>query len=249
MDEEDKTSVVLPDDGAVAAWLSEPRLNRYLRAARTLTGALTLYRWNSVVSAAALIELGNLEVAMRNTYDRALSTEDDWLDERSRTWTRRTGDPRRRQIQTEKNDQSLDMLAEAKKRASGHTHGHIIAATSFGLWSSLTDQNREPTLWTPYLHAAYPKGTKRATVHEMAHHALSLRNRLAHLEPVFTRPTALAERMREVWLLHAMLEPQSADWCHANSLLRSVATKCPVGRVFRWTDQTDGRPSAWLTTH
>ncbi|CAM3152875.1 hypothetical protein NODU109028_00225 [Nocardioides dubius] len=55
------------------AWLSTPRLQGYLGASHhDLALALALYRWNSVTTGAALAEVGHLEVALRNAYDREL---------------------------------------------------------------------------------------------------------------------------------------------------------------------------------
>ncbi|MGH3849102.1 MAG: hypothetical protein ACRDRT_05270, partial [Pseudonocardiaceae bacterium] len=57
------------------AWLSPPRFGVYLAAAgqdRHL--ALQLYEWNAIVSAAFHRDLAHLEVALRNAYDAAISS-------------------------------------------------------------------------------------------------------------------------------------------------------------------------------
>jgi len=68
----------------VQAWLGSPRFARY-------TGvvggdepvALRLYQWNAQMAAAALVDVGHFEVALRNAYDGQLSARS-----RSGPWIR-----------------------------------------------------------------------------------------------------------------------------------------------------------------
>jgi hypothetical protein len=138
-------------------WLGRARFQRYLDAAgndgRT---AVALYAWNAAVAAMALTEVWHLEVALRNAYHRELSAEyPDWVRSGSALWLRRSGDQRRRDAQTDANDRTLDYLADA----GGDTPisvDNVIARTSLGMWCNITDQHREPTLWTNMLSRADP---------------------------------------------------------------------------------------------
>lgn len=218
---------------AARRWLGGPRLGRYLGpSSGDLTRAVNLYRWNSATAAAAAIDLGHLEVAIRNAYDRQLwGRFPDWLNSSSALWQVQAGDEARRSRQRQENDRTLDALDEARRGLRHLTSGHVIANTSFGLWCSMTDPHREPTLWTPMLRHAYPGGTTRGVAHELTAKCNGFRNRVAHNEPVFTRSTALAQRVREMRLLHALIDPESANWAFTYSQVVKMMDRCPCARA------------------
>lgn len=234
---------------AAERWLSRPRLQRYLDpTGQDLDLARRLYRWNTATSAAAMVELAHLEVAMRNAYVRRLSARfPDWLSPSSALWSRRIGNPARQADQQRANDATLDRLEEAERGLRhNRTPDRIVANTSLGLWCNLTDSHREPTIWTPILSTAYPPGTKRGPVHRMALNVNSFRNRVAHHEPLFSKTTALGDRVREVRILHALLDPFSADRTFSDQLQRLVSN-CPVPGLVRWPEPLNHRPSTLLT--
>lgn len=248
---EDKSSPPALSEEAARTWLSTPRFNRYMAAARgSLAMALALYRWNTAVTTAALADVGHLEIALRNAYSAALTERyPDWLSESSPLWAIRVGNQYQRSEQGHANDRTLSDLDDVRRRTTpGATDADVIAATSFGFWASLTDRYREQTLWTKALRTALPTGTARGAVHELAYRSVRLRNRLAHLEPVFTQSTALAQRMHDVWLLHALVHPESADWCHHYSNVADVVAQCPVSGLVQWGERLKTSPSTWLTS-
>jgi len=60
--------------GQTMRWLSAPRYRRYLGVAGGNHAlAMETYLWNSGVAAAGIVDVGHLEVALRNAYDRELS--------------------------------------------------------------------------------------------------------------------------------------------------------------------------------
>lgn len=59
-------------EDTVAAHLSAPRLEPYLAAAGSISGALRMYRWNLELSGAIHESLGVVEVVMRNSIDAQL---------------------------------------------------------------------------------------------------------------------------------------------------------------------------------
>lgn len=233
---------------AAERWLSHQRLQRYLQpAANDLDLAMRLYQWNASTSAAAMVEVAHLEVAMRNAYTRRLSiTYPDWLDQSSRLWTRRIGNSARQSDQRRANELTVTRLEQAK-RGVRHvaTPDRIIANTTFGLWCHLTDPHREPTLWTPIISGAYPAATKRGAVHRMAMNVMAFRNRIAHHEPLFTNTTAFSARVREVRLLHALLDSFSADRMY-NDQLGNLVVGCPVPGLLQWPEPLSRRPSGLL---
>lgn len=55
-------------------WLSAPRYHRYSRVAGGDHAlGIETYLWNSRVAAAGIVDVGHLEIAIRNAYDRELS--------------------------------------------------------------------------------------------------------------------------------------------------------------------------------
>ncbi len=69
---QDASEAQLDIEDTVAAHLSAPRLEPYLAAAGSVSGALRLYRWNLELSGAIHDSLGVVEVAMRNSIDAQL---------------------------------------------------------------------------------------------------------------------------------------------------------------------------------
>jgi hypothetical protein len=70
------TAGAFPADGPwVERWLSKPRFAVYGRACDgDRTRAITLYQWNAATSQAFGLDLGHLEVALRNAYDTVITT-------------------------------------------------------------------------------------------------------------------------------------------------------------------------------
>lgn len=229
-------------------WLSRPRLQRYLDpAGQDLDLAMRLYQWNTATSAAAMVELAHLEVAMRNAYVRRISVKyPDWLSPTSKLWTCQIGNARRRLNQQRANEITLSRLKEAERGLGPNkTPDRIVANTTLGLWCNLTDQHREPTIWTPLLSSAYPAGTKRGPLHRMALNVNKFRNRVAHHEPLFSKTTAFSERIREVRILHALLDSFSADRVF-NDRLQRLVEECPVSGLVQWPKSLNRRPSSLL---
>lgn len=80
-------------------WLSAPRYRRYLGVAGGDHAlAMETYLWNSRVAAAGIVDVGHLEVAVRNAYDRELARRfPDWaIDPQSPLFHLEQGVPRAR---------------------------------------------------------------------------------------------------------------------------------------------------------
>ncbi len=173
------------DAAQAALWLSAPRYRRYLDVAGNDHGlAMETYLWNSGVAAAGIVDVGHLEVAVRNAYDRELTRRfPDWaIDPHSPLFHLEQGVQRARAQQRRRNQTSLARITDAKRGlSSAPTHAEVVAALTFGFWSNLTVGERTPTLWNSMLHRAFPKGTGRARVHELVARVVKFRNRLAHV--------------------------------------------------------------------
>ncbi len=201
----------------VEDWLSPARFAAYVAECRgDRDRALALYEWNASVSAAFYRDLGHLEVALRNAYDRAITAR--WRGQQH--WLVDPSGPTRIPLVrhgTNVNARAQTLADDAVKRAGGVNAppGKIIAELSFGWWRYLTSRAHEKTLWVPYLHHAYPRGTNRADVDLVVVQLHALRNRVAHLEPLFPRPL-LTDHGRLLWLCEK-LNPTLADFLRGSS--------------------------------
>jgi len=220
------------DEAAARRWLSDPRYERYLAAANgDHDMALSLYQWNSRVAAAGLVDVGHLEVALRNAYDRQLVISfPDWtVDTRSQLFLQEQGVANARTRQRARNRVSLDRIAAAHHGLGVKpSHGEVVAALSFGFWASLTLPERASLIWNPMLHRAFPKSTRRAHVHDLVSRIVKFRNRLAHNEPVFSTHTGFSDRRGDVADLMQLIAPTAAPFITAHSTLYNAAKECPV---------------------
>ncbi|XVQ83855.1 hypothetical protein ACQP2K_34245 [Microbispora siamensis] len=101
----------------------------------------------------------------------------------------------------------------------------MVAELSFGFWVGLLGRgghNRyEMRLWWPALRYAFPgyNGPRRA-LHQDLDHLRTLRNRIAHHEPVFRRH--LAADAATVERVVRYICPVTAEWLREHSRLEEV---------------------------
>lgn len=177
--------------GELEASLSPERLGTYLATTKgDRAQAARLYTWNTAVSAAFYGSLQGLEVALRNAMHVQLAAQYGlaWYDNRPAGLDR----------------DGLERIARAKARVRGYTYAVeapcVGASLSFGFWVSLLgpggrigDSGRkadyERTLWRPALRRAFPHRNPltRKQVHSPLSSLRTLRNRIAHHEPIFAR--------------------------------------------------------------
>lgn len=199
---------------------------------------MKLYEWNALTAGTALVEVGYLEVAMRNAYVRNIHHRfPDWMSPSSPFWARRIGDANRKRAQEKANQISLKRLDEAERYLRGpRTPERIIANTSLGFWVSLTDSEREPTMWTNILSDAYPAKTSRGEVHRLATNINDFRNRLTHHEPLFSKPHALCMHVLEVRQLHTLLHPESAQRM-LRPHTKNIISQCPIPGLIKGAER------------
>lgn len=210
----------------VEQWLSQPRFAVYLRAAgHDRQRALAYYEWNAEVSAAFHHDLAHLEIALRNAYDRALlaSTgpgEYHWIFQARRyfppQWhTAANG------VRYDANKTARKNLDEAitKATAGGTTPGpgKVIAELSFGFWRYLSVKRHHDSLWVPYLHRAFRSRVSRRTVDTPVGRLHSLRNRVAHHEPLLA--LNLTERHTDLLTVAGLISPELRDYIASHSTL------------------------------
>jgi hypothetical protein len=162
--------------------VSPERRKRYLAATgNDLACAVALYEHNVALSEAVFGLLHILEVAIRNGMHQALSAH--------------YGTPRWFQSATVPLTlYGQDKVAAAVREAGGlsASPGKVVAELTFGFWSNLAARCYHWTLWQPCLHRAFPAARlSRPIVHARLESIRTLRNRIAHHEPVLTSRRAL----------------------------------------------------------
>ncbi|KXF49591.1 hypothetical protein AXA44_23825 [Rhodococcus sp. SC4] len=197
--------------------LTSERLAPYLRAAGgNIDRALDLYEWNTQISAALFADFSYFEVILRNACHRQLQQ---WVARQNSTapWYRHPALTTR----------SAEDVTKARNRATRgrrqETEGRVVAELMFGFWRFLHSRSYEATLWTPSLRHAYPHQTprRRSDVYNRLDHLNTLRNRIAHHEPI--HGPAIGDTGKDIAALH-------------DELLT----------ILKWIDPTI---EAWLRTH
>ena len=170
--------------------VSRVRLFRYLVAAdQDFDLALRLYERNVLLSQAVFGFLHGLEVAVRNSIHHVLSQDlnrTNWIEDHlPLPWP----DPAPSHL-----DFTLpmsDMLSLARtKIGTAASVGKVIAELNFGFWADLIGARYDP-IWRKSLHKAFPHAhVPRKIVHWRLESIRSLRNRIAHHEPIITHTLA-----------------------------------------------------------
>lgn len=212
------------DDSAsdrVVAALPPERLAPYHDATHgDGAAALRLYEWNIAASGAFYEALGIVEITVRNALNRMLTTflgsdRGAWYDDQSGILS----------------VHAQEDIARAKVRIQrqGHdeTAGRVVAELSFGFWKFLLARRYEATLWTPCLRHAFPNlhPQRRATAFEAMDKLHTLRNRVAHYEPIHTRD--LQSDMLRIYRLLDWIDPEVRSWAADLSRIGVVLQKRP----------------------
>lgn len=214
--------------GALRARISAERLSGYDRATDgDLARAVDLYQWNTAVSAAVFEDLGALEVVLRNA-----------CHERLRWWNAEQGHRHpwyHHPVLAPRHMQDVGVarnrVAQGKKT---ETEGRVVAELMFGFWRLLHSKTYEVSLWRPCLRLAYPHRTnlRRAEVYQRLDHLNTLRNRIAHHEPIHG-PTIgsvrsdLAALYGELVDLLGWIDPVVQLWVTAHSRVPALLANRP----------------------
>lgn len=179
------------DYTALEGHFSDSRLRLYL----TATGgdqeqAIELYEWNAQLAAAFFVDLGHLEVSLRNALDARMTLRHaakqrtgTWLDDPTGELGRRTPGPHK---------QPYKDIATARDRVRANkksmSPGQVLSETGFGLWHQLVSK-RWTVLW-PDLADAFPQAPDRTreTVAEPLSRLKDLRNRIGHHHRIWSQP-------------------------------------------------------------
>jgi hypothetical protein len=185
--------------------LSRDRLIPYLNnAAGDTELALHLYEQNTLLAESLYGVLQGLEVALRNVIHRQLSSGLGQL-----TWwdALPMEQPQALMVQRAK-----DSLIQAGKHLDA---GRVVAELPFGFWTGLTGP-RYDGLWRNHLVKIFPRRpVRRSQVQVRLNSIRKLRNRVAHHEPILSRP--LQKDVNQVFDTIAWMSPVTAHWVRSNS--------------------------------
>ena len=199
--------------------------------------------------AAALQEvLSVTEVALRNTIDerlrvwnsqqvqRGITFNKDWTAQAAAPLNSLTRDARKaaRKHATEARDERPSHHARA---GAPVTSDDVVAQLTFGLWPKLlpTQDTASPNysgsklLWQQALQAGFPHAVndpKGIVLGSRARRLHGLRNRVAHMEPLFD--VNIIARHTDALKVLGAISPAARDWCAGESRVRALYRECPV---------------------
>ena len=181
--------------------------------------AFELYAFNMRVSEALYTPVHVLEIALRNRFTAVLSDAfgENWFTHPSLNLS----ETQRQQLDNARKD----IIREGKTVQSGR----LVAALTFGFWTSLLSPEAE-NLWQQTLHkAARQENGKGLTRKHLSKPLLPirvLRNRIAHHEPVWHWDLPLHHA--NMLQVTAWLSPAAAKWSAYHSNFTQAWGKKPV---------------------
>jgi hypothetical protein len=210
-----------PDDVlALRRTLSDDRFERYLQATNgDEVAALQRYAWNTAVASAFYAPLQTCEVALRNSVHQRLSKAyGAW-------WLHNA---------TLLKGEELRMASEAEltveRRGKEVTSGRVVAELGFAFWVSLFSKSYDEILWRTHLYRDFRPRPNRNELHGDLDRLRTLRNRIAHHEPLFQR--SLLDDYHRLLGIVRNLSPAVAEWVEYHSRVYDVLAAAPheVGR-------------------
>ncbi len=209
------------DVALITSALSPERFGPYLHSTGSNpVAALRLYEWNLAVSGALYEALGILEVVLRNALSAQLaihhgSLAGRWYDDPSGVLS----------------NAALEDIAVARrrvrKRGQTATAGRVVAELNFGFWKFLLAKRYEATLWTGSLRFAFPnlRPQRRDIVYRAIDELHTVRNRIAHHEPIHSRD--LNKDMLTIYRLLDWIDSDVRAWAASVSRLRPIIASRP----------------------
>jgi hypothetical protein len=198
--------------------------------------ALALYRWNMAIAGAFYQGLHLFEIALSNSMDEQLRV---WnatqVDERGHRfdgeWCKRPSGLLNRIVGGD--------LAEAEARAkralriAGKArdvgHDDVVAQTSLGTWRYLLPSRSDPgkgLLWQDCIRFAFPNLVRSVDqLIDAVESVYRLRNRIAHLEPIFA--LNLESKRRNMQTVLDDIDVATAKWFTSTSPIPSILAMKP----------------------
>ena len=200
--------------GLISA-ISPTRFATYRRMAESDEAALQLYTWNAAAAAAFYGPLQTLEVTLRNAVHDTLKDDHGtrWFDNGQIL----------RPAERDKVDLAIQRLHEMHKQP---TAGRVVAEMPFGLWVGLFANAYDTTIWRTCLHRIFaPRIKDRRGLHDTLDRLRTLRNRIAHHEPIFQR--RLEDDYRRICNVVGFLSTPTLAWLKHHSRAPHVIAAKP----------------------
>jgi hypothetical protein len=219
-------------------YLMPARLAPYLKACGgDYAKARRLYVWNIEVSAAFWGPISGVEIAFRNVLHRALVQHvgrADWWND---------GSVNAADVKSaHKEEEQLSRQRARIRSAPPLTADDVVAALSFGFWSSiLTGPSKvfeQGKYWHLCLHQAFPKwaykpgAVERQKFVRRVERLRKFRNRVAHHEPVHHRN--LAEDHDFLVEMARFMHPDLAEFINGHSRVAGVLARRDAAVEHGW---------------
>lgn len=200
--------------GLVSA-VSSTRFATYQKLVESDSEAWQLYTWNTAAAAAFYGPLQTLEVTLRNAVHNVMSANHRarWFDDGRLL----------RSAERERVDDAVQHLHNIGKQP---TAGRVIAELSFSFWVGLFANAYDTTIWRTDLHRIFtPRVNDRGGLHDSLDRLRTLRNRIAHHEPIFQR--RLEHDYRRILHAVGLLSTPTLAWLNHHSRVPDVLVVKP----------------------
>ncbi len=197
---------------ALRTCISPERFSTYLDLAKgDRRLAIQMYIRNAALGGAFHGPLQALEVTLRNAVHHTLVSNYGafWFDD-SRL-LRAT-------------EQASVRRANQKIR-NQRTPGHVVAELNFGFWVALFSKSYDHGLWRTDLHLIFAPKPNRRELHDQLDRLRTLRNRIAHHEPIHQRDVRV-DHEKILWILK-MMSPATAAWVAHHSRVIEILNTNP----------------------
>ena len=200
---------------SLVSTVSSTRISTYRQQVESDAEALQLYTWNTAAAAAFYGPLQTLEVTLRN------AVHDLMRKAHGTTWF--DNGQLLRQAEQGKVETAVQHLDELGKQP---TAGRVIAELHFGFWVALFANAYDTTIWRTDLHRIFtPRVKSRQGLHDALDRLRTLRNRIAHHEPIFQR--RLQDDYKRICNITGFLSPPTLAWLRHHSRVSDVLAVQP----------------------
>lgn len=204
--------------------LSEPRFATYLRYCdNDRNRALQLYQWNLELSSAFIIPLHILEVSIRNAVVENLEAVHTQNWPWNNGFIRSLPNPRRGYNSTS------DLLNVAARE---ETVGKVVAELKFAFWEKMFTARHDERLWEKRILSSFPNASVMSTaelrkiIHDDIFSIRTLRNRIAHHEPIFSRD--VMDDYHRIYKLIRWRDKVTSDWMNEFQSVESLIKEMPL---------------------
>lgn len=207
--------------------MSFDRLAPYLDASDgDLVRAIRLYEWNAAVSGALFEVLADVEVILRNAIHTSMTA-----------WSIRKGFGPNWFDNAHGLLESAELRDIDKARSRIEQEGkesipeHLISALNFGFWRYLLTGRYQTTLWPQAIREGFPLLSQggEGRLFRSVGRLHSLRNRIAHHEPVHSRPLDLD--LRDGYFVVSSICTTTAIWVRRRSRAGCMLANSPLKRA------------------